>query len=137
MKFLCVQCDQQMSLSEAGPPDEGGSLSIEYGCPECDTRIRMLTNASETQVVTSLGVKIGKGEEEASGCPFGGMLQEMEQEKSNEGPSWTQEADRRLQNIPEFVRPMARQGIEHYARTHGYGVIDEKVLDEARTEFGM
>ena len=32
---------------------------------------------------------------------------------------------------------MARQGIEHYARSNGYAEIDERVLDEARARFGM
>lgn len=137
MKFLCVDCNQQMKLNEAGPPDAGGSLSVEFGCPSCGTRIRMLTNASETQVVTSLGVRIGKDAEEGSGCPFGGMLQEMEKRDSAENLNWTEEAHRRLENIPEFVRPMARQGIEHYARSQGYRVVDEDVLEKARAKFGM
>jgi hypothetical protein len=32
---------------------------------------------------------------------------------------------------------MARQGVEHYARSHGHSEIDERVLDEARQRFGM
>ena len=50
---------------------------------------------------------------------------------------WTAAAEARLANIPEFVRPMARTGIEKFARDKGALEVDEKVLDEARQFFGM
>jgi hypothetical protein len=50
---------------------------------------------------------------------------------------WTAAAEARLANIPEFVRPMARTGIERFARERGAAEIDEKMLDEAREFFGM
>ncbi len=43
----------------------------------------------------------------------------------------------RLANIPEFVRPMARMGIEKFARERGALEVDEEVLDAAREFFGM
>ncbi|HKQ96750.1 MAG TPA: PCP reductase family protein, partial [Candidatus Polarisedimenticolia bacterium] len=52
-------------------------------------------------------------------------------------PAWTDAAVARLEVIPSFVRPMARTGIERFARERGYATIDEKVLDEARLFFGM
>ena len=58
MKFLCVTCDEPMTLKETHGPDEG-SMSIIYSCPSCSRDIAMLTNAMETQMVRSLGVKIG------------------------------------------------------------------------------
>ena len=58
MKFLCVPCDSPMKLQTIGPP-ERGSLSVVYSCPECGYEMAMLTNAYETQVVQSLGVRIG------------------------------------------------------------------------------
>ena len=60
MKFLCVPCDSPMKLQTVGPP-ERGSLSVVYACPECGYEMAMLTNAYETQVVQSLGVRIGPG----------------------------------------------------------------------------
>jgi hypothetical protein len=71
----------------------------------------------------------------AGGCPFSGMVAEME--AARDGVAWTPEALARLDNIPDFVRPMARQGIEHYARSEGHAVIDEQVLAAARARFGM
>lgn len=159
MKFLCVACDQPMKLTRAGPPDTGGSLTVVYACPRCDHRIAMLTNPWETEVVTSLGIKIGPSagaphaaatgaapvgegagpaESRAGGCPFPGMVREMEEAAArSEGPAWTAEALARLDNVPDFVRPMARQGVEQFARDQGYGEIDGRVLDEARDRFGM
>jgi DNA-directed RNA polymerase subunit RPC12/RpoP len=178
MKFLCVACDEPMKLHQAGPP-ERGSLSVVYGCPKCGHRIAMLTNPMETEMVRSLGVRIGPAPAAAAperpgasptgapgagtavaaaasqgtvpvaaplaagaaeraaagGCPFSGMVAEMESDR--DGVAWTPEALARLENIPDFVRPMARQGVEHYARSQGHAVVDERVLAEARERFGM
>jgi hypothetical protein len=95
----------------------------------------MLTNPQETQVVSSLGIKIGKDGEGESKCPFTGMLADME--TSEGGIRWTSEAEERLTSVPEFVRPMAKTGIEKYAKDQGYAEVDAKVLDEARSHFGM
>ena len=81
MKFLCVPCDSPMKLQTVGPP-ERGSLSVVYSCPECGYEMAMLTNAYETQVVQSLGVRIGpearaRGERRArraGKCPFPAMI---------------------------------------------------------------
>lgn len=141
MKFLCVLCDQPMKLVEMAPPDRG-ALSIVYECPECAHRIAMLTNPLETQVVTSLGVQIGPGQGDVSKCPFSGMVQEMTggAAAASAAPAavrWTNAALERLQRIPDFVRPMARSGIEKYAQDKGLAEIDENVLDHAKDFFGM
>ena len=142
MKFLCVACDEPMKLDKADRPDDGGSIAALFTCPACANQIAMLTNPHETQLVQSLGVRIGPGQPaaaaEAGGCPFSGMLAEMEAAAAeNAGPTWTPEALARLENIPELVRPMARQGIEHYARENGHATIDDAVMEEARGQFGM
>jgi hypothetical protein len=146
MKFLCVPCDSPMKLQTVGPP-ERGSLSIVYSCPECGYEIAMLTNAYETQAVQSLGVRIGPteasadGEQSTSGCPFAGMIpskaQEAKPAQSGEPVRWTAAAEARLANIPEFVRPMARTGIERFAREQGAVEVDETILNAARDFFGM
>ena len=134
MKFLCVPCDKPMQLMEAAPPNRG-SVSLVYNCDACGYEFAMLTNPQETQVVTSLGVKIGKDGGGESKCPFTGMLAEMESDAGR--ILWTEAAQERLAGVPEFVRTMAKSGIEQYAKDHGYSEIDEKVLDEARSHFGM
>jgi hypothetical protein len=142
MKFLCVPCDSPMKLQSVGPPDRG-SLSVVYSCPECGYEMAMLTNAYETQVVQSLGVRIGP-EAVASGasagkCPFSAMIPGAEAGQSGEPVPvrWTAAAEARLANIPEFVRPMARTGIEKFAQEQGVREVDEKILDQARDFFGM
>jgi hypothetical protein len=144
MKFLCVPCDTPMKLQTVAPPDRG-SLSVVYSCPECGYEIAMLTNAYETQVVQSLGVRIGPestsaagaGVASGGGCPFTGMIPAMEGVTATMPVRWTSAAEARLANIPEFVRPMARTGIERFARERGVLEVDEKVLDAARDFFGM
>ena len=54
----------------------------------------------------------------------------------NDTPRWTREAEERIeQRIPSFIRPMARMGIEKYARERGYHEITPQVLDEAKNIF--
>jgi len=130
-----------MKLQTVGPP-ERGSLSIVYSCPECGYEMAMLTNAYETQAVQSLGVRIGPAEasQEASSCPFSGMIPGAETQARTDEPvpvRWTAAAEARLANIPEFVRPMARTGIERFARERGSLEVDEQILDAAREFFGM
>lgn len=159
MKFLCVECDEPMKLRETRSPDDSGSLTVRFGCPSCGRDVAMLTNPWETELVSSLGVKIGPSgepEDSLSRCPFSGVVREMEAAGTPmarpgagsaaeaatspappAGPQWTAEALARLEGIPDFVRPMARQGIEHYATSNGHAVVDEKILDEARARFGM
>ena len=147
MKFLCVPCDSPMKLQSVGPP-ERGSLSVVYSCPECGYEMAMLTNAYETQVVQSLGVRIGPesvgqaSSTSSTGCPFTGMIPETGEARSGHAAEpipvrWTAAAEARLANIPEFVRPMARTGIERFARERGAPEVDEKILDAARDFFGM
>ncbi len=152
MKFLCVPCDEQMSLKHAVGPD-GGSVALVYSCPTCASEMAMLTNAHETQVVASLGVRIGSADDPeaqaaASKCPFTGMLADMDvpvtgaERKSADngraaGIAWTDEARERMANIPDIVRASAVAGIEKYAVDHGYEEVDASVLERARTYFGM
>ena len=154
MKFLCVPCDTPMALQAIGPP-ERGSLSVVYACPACGYEMAMLTNAYETQIVQSLGVRIGPGTEAgaaaaagttSAGCPFAGMLPSTDAAPATDarsGPAgpvdvrWTAAAEARLANIPAFVRPMARTGIERFAAERGAAEVDETILDAARDFFGM
>ena len=154
MKFLCVPCDSPMKLQSVGPP-ERGSLSVVYSCPQCGYEMAMLTNAYETQVVQSLGVRIGPeveaGASSTSGgrCPFPAMIPGSEQAPFEPAQGrltqagdpipvrWTAAAEARLANIPEFVRPMAKTGIEKFARDRGSLEVDETILDAAKDFFGM
>jgi DNA-directed RNA polymerase subunit RPC12/RpoP len=166
MKFLCLDCDEPMKLHSTAGPDEG-SLTVTFRCPECGFRVAMLTNPFETQMVRSLGVKIGGGatekpapfehvrtmmaaprtdafEGEVAGagaetpaCPFAAMVNEAEPAAVPSGVVWTSEAEARVERVPSFIRPMARRAIERFAAERGYSTIDEAVMDQARGAFGM
>src|SRR4051812_1867555 len=159
MKFLCVPCDTPMKLQTVAPPDRG-SLSVVYSCPECGYEMAMLTNPFETQLVQSLGVRIGPDSGGATGagtavrspggpgvesgtsapsgkCPFPAMVGGIGEVLSETSPGevlpvrWTSAAEARLANIPSFVRPMAKTGIEKFAREKGAVEVDEMLLDQA------
>jgi len=149
MKFLCVPCDTPMKMQSVGPP-ERGSLSVVYSCPECGYEMAMLTNPYETQMVQSLGVRIGPDTASAeapraagSNCPFTAMMPGAPKDATTLDPQpdapvrWTSAAEARLANIPSFVRPMAKTGIEKFARERGTLEVDETILDAAKEFFGM
>jgi hypothetical protein len=132
-----------MKLQTVAPP-ERGSLSVVYYCPQCGYEMAMLTNAYETQVVQSLGVRIGAPTDAAAAtsagkCPFPSMIPAGEGagDVRSEAASvrWTPAAEARLKNIPEFVRPMAKTGIEKFAQERGALEVDEKILDAAKEFF--
>jgi hypothetical protein len=133
MKFLCLACDEPMKLTETTPPADGGGVTASFHCPRCGHGVAMLTNTHETEVVTSLGVRIGPAGKAA--CPFTGVVREAQ--AAADGLAWTAEALARLERIPEMVRPLARQGIEQFARGAGRGLVDEALLDQARGNFGL
>ena len=92
MKFLCLDCDEPMKLHGTAGPDEG-SLTVTFRCPECGFRVAMLTNAFETQMVQSLGVKIGG--RTTPPAPFEHLRASMAGARPDaftEGPSPRQEA---------------------------------------------
>jgi DNA-directed RNA polymerase subunit RPC12/RpoP len=165
MKFLCLDCDEPMKLHSTAGPDEG-SLNVTFRCPECGFRVAMLTNPFETQMVKSLGVKVGGSSGPASpfqhitssmagarsdvfegdvpsatdatgrGCPFGAMLNEQAGEAES-GVRWTPEAEARVERIPSFIRSMAKKAIERFAEAQGHAIVTEAVMDEARGALGM
>src|SRR5207237_10272079 len=84
----------------------------------------------------SVGERVGR----ANGAEPGGPASERVGGTGGAKPpglSWTAAAEMRLANIPAFVRPMARTGIESFARERGALEVDEKILDAAREFFGM
>ncbi|MDH3254124.1 MAG: PCP reductase family protein [Acidobacteriota bacterium] len=152
MKFVCLECNTPMKLYKTAPPD-AGSLDVRFECPKCMHQVAMLTNPFETQIVSSLGVRIGSGKtagdtDTASREPGCALAETMAVEKapttapeepspSDEELPWSKGARARLDRIPAFVRPMAVSGIEQFARDNGYRRIDEEVLDQAKERFGM
>ena len=44
---------------------------------------------------------------------------------------WTEEVKKAFEAIPPFVRPMAKKGIEAYARSLGQKIITHELLKDA------
>ncbi|MGQ0809660.1 MAG: PCP reductase family protein [Nitrospiraceae bacterium] len=64
-------------------------------------------------------------------------LQVMDDSKNDtgNGVAWTPEAEQRLENIPDFIRPMARREIERVAKERGNATITAQVMDDAKEKF--
>jgi nucleotide-binding universal stress UspA family protein len=45
--------------------------------------------------------------------------------------AWTEEAEKRMERVPSFVRNMARMAILRYAQQQGHTVITERIVEEA------
>ena len=143
MKFLCLECDQQMQFSERQEPGDG-TFAAAFRCPRCGRTVALLANPMETQLVGSLGVKIGgrtldaqpleqvrtmvKGREEAFTDGERG---------AGSGPIWSGEAQERLSRVPGFVRGMVKRIYADYAGERGIAEITPAVMDRARTELGL
>lgn len=180
MKFVCLNCETYMSLEKVEKPEEG-SLGVFFACPSCSAKFSMVTNAGETNMMNSLGLKLGakaepaasmaglravaengqsaaatkpspaapavaataaspaKAPEKASGCPFSAMVAEMGLTNSgkpaNGGPSeftWTPDAQEKLDRLPAFVKPMVQASVEGYARKSGFKTITLQVMDDSK-----
>ncbi|MBX3333370.1 MAG: PCP reductase family protein [Nitrospira sp.] len=180
MKFVCLNCETYMSLEKVEKPEEG-SLGVFFACPSCSAKFSMVTNAGETNMMNSLGLKLGakaapdasmeglralagngqgasaakpspaaptvaataespaKAPEKASGCPFSAMVAEMGLTNSgkpaNGGPSeftWTPDAKEKLDRLPAFVKPMVQSSVEGYARKQGFTTITLQVMDDSK-----
>ena len=196
MKFVCLNCETYMNFEKVEQPAEG-SLGVFFGCPSCGAKFSMVTNPGETQMVSSLGVKLGgrpapaepfemtrstlkeealagagqmaaylnekiqggqpagasagagttssasqgKPEAKSGGCPFSAMVAQMglAASGSQTGPgsatsefTWTPDAKDKLERLPSFVRPMVQSSVEAYARKHGYKTITLQVMDDSK-----
>jgi hypothetical protein len=193
MKFVCLNCETYMNFEKVEKPGEG-SLGVFFGCPSCGAKFSMVTNPGETQMVSSLGVKLGgrtaaaepfemtrgtlkdealagsgqmaaylnekihggqpvaaspvskpdkEGEKTAGGCPFSAMVAEMGLTaggKSANGITeageftWSADAKEKLDRLPVFVKPMVQSSVEAYARKQGYKTITLQVMDDSKND---
>jgi hypothetical protein len=153
MKFLCVDCDVQMTSVESdASADE--TLAIVFRCPACEREIAMLANPMETQMVRGLCVEVGgrataeqplegvrthlrtgpPAHERAAAAADEARAREW---PPRDGPVWTPEAESRLARVPGFVRGMVRGLYDDWAREHGASEITIELMDRAREELGL
>ncbi|MGQ0694788.1 MAG: PCP reductase family protein [Nitrospiraceae bacterium] len=193
MKFVCLNCETYMNFEKVEKPGEG-SLGVFFGCPSCGAKFSMVTNQGETQMISSLGVKLGgrsapaepfemtrgtlkdatlagagqmeahlnekiqggqpvarqaaspaeAGEKTSGGCPFSSMVAEMGL-TTGETPgsgitsassefTWTADAKAKLDRLPAFVKPMVQGSVEAFARKQGYKTITLQVMDDSKND---
>jgi hypothetical protein len=103
----------------------------------------MLTNKFETEFVSKLGVELG-GATDVSTAPMATVsssLAQAKEELKKTNPEddliWTEEALKRIQRVPFFVRGMARKTVITFAMEKGATTIDAKLMDEVREKVGM
>ena len=136
MKFVCLDCDRQMAFEERAVPGDG-TLTASFRCPACGRSVAMLANPYETQLVSSLGVKIG-GSTVGAAEPMSlaGEFLASPPEPSG-SPRWDAEAAERLGRVPGFVRGMVKRIYADWARERGIAEITTAVMDRARTDLGL
>ena len=161
MKFLCIGCDNVMGFAERQLPGDGTMAAV-FVCDSCGHEVAMLTNPMETQLVSSLGVKVGgrtvpeqpfeltrTGMAGARADAFvdspGGAAAGGESSRGP-GPSapltpgavrWTDDATDRLARVPSFVRGMVKRIYADWAAEHGIAEITPEIMDTARSDLGL
>ncbi|MGH7637290.1 MAG: PCP reductase family protein [Gemmatimonadaceae bacterium] len=149
MKFLCIDCDAQMTFSERAVPGDG-TFAASFSCPSCGRRVAMLANEMETQLVGALGVKIGgrtldEQPMELVRTTLDGRADAFVDEAPGSSappvspvrPQWSADAQERLARVPGFVRGMVKRIYTDYAVERGISEISPDVMDRARTELGL
>lgn len=146
MKFLCIDCDAQMTFSERAVPGDG-TFAASFSCPSCGRRVALLANEMETQLVGALGVKIGGRTLEEQpmelvrttldGRADAFVDEALPQPSAPVRPQWSAGAQERLSRVPGFVRGMVKRIYIDYAVEHGITEISPEVMDRARTELGL
>lgn len=143
MKFLCVDCDTQMTFAERQQPGDG-TFAASFTCPACGRSVAMLANPMETQLVSALGVQIGGRELDEQPMEFvrknvlGRDDAFADADEPVPGrPVWTPEAEERLGRVPGFVRGMVKKIYGEYAADRGIAEITPAVMDRARIELGL
>jgi len=145
MKFLCIDCDAQMSYEEREVPGDG-TFAVSFACPRCGRRVAMLANEMETQLVGALGVKIGgrtlaDQPMEIVRTHLDGRSDAFVDQVAAPGPvgrpRWSPDAQDRLARVPGFVRGMVKRIYTEYAVERGISDISPEVMDRARTELGL
>jgi len=166
MKFLCLGCDEVMAFAERRLPGDGTMAAV-FTCGACGREMAMLTNPMETQLVSSLGVKVGgrevpeqpmelvrsslaDGRHDAfaddapadaqvavPGDPAGEAPGHTTANRPPGPVTWSDDARDRLANVPSFVRGMVKRIYTDYAQERGIATITPAVMDRARTELGL
>jgi len=122
----------EMGLTTGGKAASGTTGTAEFTwSPDAKEKLDRLPAFVKPMVQSSVEAYARK-----QGCKTI-TLQVMDDSKndSSNGVTWSREAEQRLENIPDFIRPMARKEIERVAKERGVATITAQVMDEAKDKF--
>jgi hypothetical protein len=134
-----------MRFEERQQPGDG-TFAAAFACGRCGRRIAMLANPMETQLVESLGVKIGGRTLEPEPMEMvrgalvareGAFVDESGLSDGPVRPRFSNESQERLARVPSFVRGMVKRLYTEYAVERGIAEITPDVMDRARRELGL
>ena len=150
MKFLCLQCDEPMKLTEGQRPGDQ-TMTAAFECARCGWELALLANPMETQFVDSLDY--GLGGRVVPKQPLELVRKNLADGRSDafkesDGPpeaaakprqvvEWSPEARDRLEKVPSFARGMVKRIYTDYARERGIEMITPGTMDQARADLGM
>ncbi len=140
--FECPDCFTEIAMY-LNPSETQMLKSLDLklgGSSEAAQPMQMVRSQLETakqDSMPNIPSEMGSGETAEGGkCPFTSVISDAFEEKSEpDGLTWTPEALERLERIPSFVRPMAKMGIESFAKDNGHDEITAEVMDAARGNF--
>lgn len=119
----------QMGLTSSGG-QVGGSPSEFTWTPDAKERLDRLPSFVKPMVQSSIEAFARKNGISSI------TLQVMDDAKNDTGGvTWSSEAEKRLENIPDFIRPMARREIERMAKERGATAVTVQMMDEAKEKF--
>ena len=122
----------EMGLTSGGKPDKAGTATTEFAwSADAKEKLDRLPSFVKPMVQSSVEAFARKqGYQKIT-------LQVMDDSKSesSNGMTWTPEAEKRLENIPDFIRPMARKEVERVAKERGMTAITAQVMDDVKEKF--
>ena len=143
--FECPDCFTEIAMF-LNPSETQMLKSLDLklgGNNEAAQPMQMIRSQLETgkqDLMSDISSETGIGENAQGGkCPFTSVISDAFEETTEpaepDGLKWTSEALERLERIPSFVRPMAKMGIESFAKENGHAEITGDVMDAARGNF--
>jgi hypothetical protein len=122
----------EMGLTSGGKPDKAGTATTEFAwSADAKEKLDRLPSFVKPMVQSSVEAFARKqGYQKIT-------LQVMDDSKSesSNGMTWTPEAEKRLENIPDFIRPMARKEVERVAKERGMTAITAQLMDDVKEKF--
>ena len=122
----------EMGLTSGGKPGDAGPVISEFAwSADAKEKLDRLPSFVKPMVQSSVEAFARKQGYKTI------TLQVMDDSKSDSsnGIAWSPEAEKRLENIPDFIRPMARKEVERVAKERGLATITAQVMDETKDKF--